>query len=138
MYFCTSMFCPSKGLSQETPTLEPNPINIPNLICNPVARALLILLRRRFFFLYFFLFPLQRTKIIVYKSCDDLFLLVQLEIKPCGLKFQNSRCLFLELQNRIKCEKLEQQPYFCLELQQQLKNSLFEQKRQINQNFGTV
>ena len=29
-----------------------------------------------------------------------------LEIKPCGLKFKNSRCLFLELQNNIKSEKL--------------------------------
>ena len=32
--------------------------------------------------------------------------LCSLEIKPCGLKFENSRCLFLELQNKMKCEKL--------------------------------
>ena len=30
----------------------------------------------------------------------------ELEIKPCGLKFKNSRCLSLELYNNIKSEKL--------------------------------
>ena len=73
--------------------------------------------------------------------------------------FQNSRCLFTKniliiinnkvtglraFEEHLPYQKYQGPPivvrYVCLELQQQLKNSLFEGefKRQINQNFRTV